>query len=294
MMTGLSPRGYTNDLTTLLRGLLLSSAVFPNIMKLPRFRRARARAFELAEKLLAHKERNGPRKRNPDFLDLMLELRAIDPQLVPETNMPLNVVAPYLVGLDTTASTCSFMLHNVLKRPDLMELMTAEADAFFDEGLEPDEGLPRLDVSRRAVMETLRLHPVSPAVLRTVSNSFEFAGHAVPAGRLVMIGTSVGHGLEEYFPRPERFDINRYTPARGEHRQRGAYAPFGAGGHRCLGAGLVPVQIVLTMATILRELVLQPLDPHYALRVRSFPTMQPVGFKVRILGRRSRHGSATN
>ena len=294
MMTGLSPRGYTSDLTTLLRGLLLSSAVFPNIMKLPRFRRARARAFELAEKVLAHKERNGPCERNPDFVDLMLELRAMDPQLVPETNMPLNVVAPYLVGLDTTASTCSFMLYNVLKRPDLMELMTAEADAFFDEGLTPDEGLPRLDVSRRAVMETLRLHPVSPAVLRTVSNSFVFAGHAVPAGQLVMIGTAVGHGLEEHFPHPESFDIDRYTRARGEHRQRGAYAPFGAGGHRCLGSGLVPVQLVLTMATMLRELVLQPLDPHYALRVRSFPTMQPVGLKVRILGRRSRHGSATN
>jgi len=294
MMTGLSPRGYTSDLTTLLGGLLLSSAVFPNIMKLPRFRRARARAFELAEKVLAHKERGGPRKRNPDFVDLMLELRAIDPQLVPETNLPLNVVAPYMVGLDTTASTCSFLLYNVLKRPELMERMTAEADAVFEQGLHPGEGLRRLDVSRRAVMETLRLHPVSPAVLRTVSNSFVFAGHTVPAGRLVMIGTAVGHGLEEYFPRPERFDIDRYTRARGEHRQRNAYAPFGAGNHRCLGSGLVPVQIVLTMATILRELVLRPLDPHCALRVRSFPTMKPVGFKVRILGRRSRNGSATS
>ena len=294
MMTGHSPRGYTSDLTTLLGGLLLSSAVFPYIMKLPRFRRARERAFDLAEKVLAHKERSGPREGNPDFVDLMLELRSIDPQLVPETNLPLNVVAPYMVGLDTTASTCSFMLYNVLKHPELMERMTAEADAFFEQDLRPGEGLQRLDVSRRAVMETLRLHPVSPAVLRTVSNSFEFAGHTVPAGRLVMIGTAVGHGLEEHFPQPERFDIDRYTQARAEHRQRGAYAPFGAGSHRCLGAGLVPVQIGLTMATILRELVLQPLRPHSALRVRSFPTMQPVGFKVRVLGRRSSGDSDTN
>ena len=294
MMTGFSPRGYTKDLTTLLRGLLLSSAVFPHVMKLPRFRRARARAFELAGKVLAYKEQSGPREGHPDFLDLMLELRSIDSQLVPETNLPLNVVAPYLVGLDTTASTCSFMLYNVLKHPELMERMTAEADAFFEQDLKPGEALRRMHVSRRAVMETLRLHPVSPAVLRTVSNSFEFAGHTVPAGRLVMIGTAVGHGLEEHFPQPERFDIDRYTRARGEHLQRGAYAPFGAGSHRCLGSGLVPVQIGLTMATILRELVLQPLHAHGALRVRSFPTMQPVGFKVRILGRRSIGGSDSN
>ena len=291
MMTGHSPRGYTSDLTTLLGGLLLSSTVLPHIMKLPRYRRARERAFDLAEKILAHKERSGPREGNPDFVDLMLELRSTDPQLVPETNLPLSVLAPYMVGLDTTASTCSFVLYNVLKHPELMERMTAEADAFFEQDLTPGEGLRRLDISRRAVMETLRLHPVSPAVLRTVSNSFEFAGHTVPAGQLVMIGTAVGHGLEEHFPRPECFDIDRYTQDQAEHRQRGAYAPFGAGSHRCLGSGLVPVQLSLIMATILHEVVLQPLRPHGALRVRSFPTMQPVGFKVRIVGHRSSGGS---
>ena len=142
-----------------------------------------------------------------------------------------------MVGLDTTASTCSFMIYNVLKRPELMERMTAEADALFDRGPVSGDGLRELDLARRVAMETLRLHPVSPAVLRTTANSFDFAGHRVAAGTQVMIGTAVGHTLEEYFPDPERFDIDRYTPARGEHRQRGAYAPFGAGNHRCLGSG---------------------------------------------------------
>jgi cytochrome P450 len=293
MMVGYSPRGYTNDLAVLIRGLLLSSTVFPNIMKLPRFRRARARAFELARNVLAHKRRVGPRRRSPDFIDLMLELREGDPQLLPETNLNLTLLAPYMVGLDTTASTCSFMLYNVLKRPQLMERMTAEADALFEEGPVSGEALRRLDVSRRVAMETLRLHPVSPAVLRTTANSFEFAGHTVPAGTTVMVGTAVGHALEEYFPNPERFDIERYTQARGEHRQRGAYAPFGAGNHRCLGSGLVPVQLGLTFATMLRELVLEPLAADHVLRVRSFPTMQPVGFRFRVLGHRTHGAPAT-
>ena len=292
MMAGYSPQGYTHDLSTLLNGLLLSSSTIPHVMKLPRFRRARERGRELAQTVLAHKHKVGPRKTRPDFIDLMLDLRDADPQLLPETNLPLTVLAPYMVGLDTTASTCSFMIYNVLKRPQLMERMTAEADALFEEGPVSGEGLRRLDVSRRVAMETLRLHPVSPAVLRTTANSFEFAGCRVAAGTQVMIGTAVGHMLEEYFPNPERFDIDRYTPAREEHRQRGAYAPFGAGHHRCLGSGLVPVQLVLTMATILREFVLQPLAPDRALRVRSFPTMRPVRFRIRVLRRRT-HNVAT-
>ena len=293
MMAGYSPRGYTEDLATLLGGLLLSSATVPSIMKLPRFRRARARSRRLARTVLAHKRKTGPRARQPDFVDLMLELRAADPQLLPETNLDLTVLAPYMVGLDTTASTSAFMLYNVLKRPELMERMTAEADAVFEDGLVPGEGVRRLDVARRVAMETLRLHPVSPAVLRTVSNSFDFAGHHVPAGTLVMVGTAVGHALEKYFPDPERFDIDRYTRARGEHRQRGAYAPFGAGNHRCLGSGLVPVQLGLTFATMLRDLVLEPLAPNHRLRVRSFPTMQPVGFRIRVLGRREHRAPAS-
>ncbi len=293
MMAGYSPQGYTHDLSTLLGGLLLSGATMPHIMKLPRFRRARERGRELARAVLAHKREVGPRRSTPDFIDLMLELRDADPQLLPETNLPLTLLAPYMVGLDTTASTCSFMIYNVLKRPQLMERMTAEADALFDRGRVSGEALKELDVSRRVAMETLRLHPVSPAVLRTTSNSFEFAGHRVSAGTQVMIGTAVGHTLEEYFPDPERFDIDRYTPARGEHRQRGAYVPFGAGNHRCLGSGLVPAQLGLTMATILRELVLEPLAPDHALRVRSFPTMQPIGFRIRVLRRRAHNVPTT-
>ncbi|MDE2925702.1 MAG: cytochrome P450 [Acidobacteriota bacterium] len=287
MMADYSPQGYTRELSTLLGGLLLGASTTPHVMKLPRFRDARERGRELARAVLAHKRRVGPRRTRPDFIDLMLELRDADPQLLPETNLPLTVLAPYMVGLDTTASTCSFMIYNVLKRPQLMERITAEADALFDQGSVSAVGLKRLDVTRRVAMETLRLHPVSPAVLRTTANSFEFAGHRVRAGTQVMIGTAVGHTLEEYFPGPERFDIDRFTQTRGEHRQRGAYAPFGAGTHRCLGAGLVPVQLALTMATILRELVLEPLAPDHVLRVRSFPTMQPVRFSIRILHRRT-------
>jgi len=98
--------------------------------------------------------------------------------------------------------------------------------------------------------------------------------------------------LEEYFPDPKRFDIGRYTRTRGEHRQRDAYVPFGVGSHKCLGSGFAPVQLGLTVATILRELVLQPLGAQYVLRVKSIPTTHPVVFRIRVLGRRAHDGAS--
>ena len=88
------------------------------------------------------------------------------------------------------------------------------------------------------------------------------------------MATTVPHYLPEYFPQPERFDIDRYLPERNEHRQPGAYAPFGLGPHRCLGNGFAEVQIAVTLATIMHnvELVLDP--PDYELQINPAPTPQ--------------------
>ena len=97
------------------------------------------------------------------------------------------------------------------------------------------------------------MYPVIPALTRTVSNSFDFEGYRVPARSEILLGTTVGHHLPEYFPEPERFDIERYSPGRLEHQQPGAFAPFGVGQHRCIGSGLSELQIALTLAAIVRE-----------------------------------------
>ena len=136
--------------------------------------------------------------------------------------------------------------------------MTAEADASFAHGTLTAEAVRRLDVTHRVALETLRMYPIAPAITRTVSNTFEFAGYTIPAGEKVIVATTVPHHLPQYFPEPERFDIERYTPERQEHRQPGVFVPFGAGPHVCLGAGFAEVSIAATMATIVHEVELAP------------------------------------
>ena len=170
----------------------------------------------------------------------------------------------------------AFMLYETLRHPDLRKRMTAEADAFFTAPGEPTAGrLRALDVTHRVAMETLRMYPVAPALTRTVTNAFDFEGYAIPAGTRVIIGSTVPHRLHDCFPDPERFDIERYTADRAEHRVPGAYAPFGLGVHRCLGNGFAETQIVITMATILRDLAPALDPPDYRLRVEHAPTPHP-------------------
>lgn len=83
-----------------------------------------------------------------------------------------------------------------------------------------DQELRKCDVTRRIVLETLRIHPIAPGIQRTVTNTFEFCGYTVPAGAQVIVGTTVPHHLPEFFSEPERFDVERFTPERAEHSQR--------------------------------------------------------------------------
>ena len=249
----------------------------------PRVRRAFKRMEELTQRILADHEPEKRRNKPPDSIDLLLELHRRDPQFLPETD--LDMLGPLTAGLDTVANTCAFMLYELLKRPDLREQVIAEADALFDQGMPTVSELRQLDVLHRTAMETLRLYPLAPVMsLRTVANSFEFEGYKVSAGETLLIGFTVPHRMSEYFPNPERFDIDRYTAERAEHRQHGVYAPFGLGAHRCLGSNLAEALIALNMVAILREteLVLDP--PNCELKTKQTYSLLPY-FKFRLVRR---------
>ena len=157
----------------------------------------------------------------------------------------------------------------------------------FAEGTPTVDGLRHMDVTHRIAMETLRMYPVAPAVPRKVLNSFEFGGYTIPVGEQVFVATTVPHYLPEYYPNPEQFDIDRYLPDRQEHRQRGAYAPFGLGTHRCLGSNFAEVQIALTLATVLRDVELELNPPDYTLKIDPLPSPSPdKKFKFKVVRQR--------
>ena len=87
-------------------------------------------------------------------------------------------------------------------------------------------------------------------------------------------------------PEPERFDIDRFSAARAEHKQPGAYAPFGLGPHRCLGAGMGELQTMIVMGRLLErfELALEP--DSQRLEIVMKPLRRPARLNLRVVRRR--------
>ena len=292
IMTGISAPEYYDDFITLFEAAFKSiHGRYPSRLYWPRLRRARKRINELTAKIIALHEPENRGNRPPDIIDHLLALHRTDPQFLPETDLGIMILEPIYAPLDTMAHTISFLLYELLKDPDLLHQARAEADALFAQGIPTAQGVQQLDVIKRACMETLRLHSTVPLTIRTVANSFEFAGCTVPAGQQVVLQFTLPHHMPAYFPDPGRFDIDRFAPPRNEHQQPGVYMPYGVGTHRCLGSNLAEFMATTAIAALLHDVELALDPPDYVLtqrKVKRIPTRHPgKSFRFRLLRRRS-------
>ena len=294
LTTGVSPRPFNDDLVHFVHVLLLTNIVsIPFLYWSPKYRRAANRVDELYRTVV---ERHSGERRSrgdtaPDLINELLDLHETDPSFLSEADLKVSVLGPFIAALDTVAGTCSFMLYALLRDSDLLARARAESDALFEDGEAAWSDIRRMDVLHRTALETLRMYPTVPMLARTVTNSFEFSGYRIEAGEAVFAATSVPHYLPECFSEPDRFDIERYTEARAEHRQPYAYAPFGLGPHRCLGNGFAEVQIIVTMATLLHQVELALHPSGYRLKTAELPLPRPRdSFRVRACPRNASAG----
>lgn len=261
---------------------------FPALrQRLPRYRRARAALWELARTILdEHRLHEAVTESDRTIADIILAGK-LEGQPLSETDLIICVLGPYLAGMDTAANTAAFLFYELLSQPALLERVVAEIDEVFSSGVPSAQALRGMRALRGAFLETLRVHPVGPAVPRHAVESFEFQGYRVEAGEEVLLAGGVSHFLPRFYPDPERFDIERHYEPRLESRQPGAFAPFGVGPHLCLGNGQAEIVTMLAVATLLRcaRISLAPAD--YKLTTHMAPLPMPRGLSMRVTEWRS-------
>ena len=304
VIAGISAPEYFDDLSFWLDETMKYAVLKKNTwysrrrLNSPRYDLASQRLNELAEKIVAAHDPDTRGDRPRDIIDDLLATHRSDPLFLSEADLKTAILEPMWIPMDTTGHVTSFLLYVLLKYHDLQQRARTEADELFAQGSPTAQGIHQLDVTHRIVLETMRMYLPIAAHNRTVTNSFEFAGYRIPAGTNVVIAGGISHFLPKYYPDPKTFDIDRFAPPRNEHKQPGAYCPFGLGTHRCLGAALAEFLMMTTMATILHdvEVVLDP--PNYTLtrwKIDSSTAPRPdKSFRFRLVRKRSNGGLSCN
>ena len=210
-----------------------------------------------------------------DFADDLLNLHTSDPQLVPESNLRFALSAQLNVSM-YTGDMFSFALYVMASQPELYSRVQSEADALFDDGDPEEEDFTpsAIDVTHRALRECLRMYSPFPMSIRTVMNSCMVEGYELPEGSRIYIAQTAAHYMDDVFPDPFSFDIERYLPPRNEHLSSG-YAPYGLGTHSCMGSRWMELQLTINLLMVAHYFTLQVAPANYKLRFSPLPFMKP-------------------
>lgn len=296
VVVGGTARPYLQDMLTFVQTALMVTVnqKWPHwVLKMPKYQQSKKRIFQMVDDLLIQHQQNPPSVtgRMPNLIDDVLAAQADDPTMWQHEDVRLAGMGAFIAGLDTAANSLAFVLYRMHVHRDWLPELIEEADRLFENGLPNGQALGEAKLLHQFIMETMRLHPIAPLLSRTLTQDITLAGKMVPKDSQVMIGTTVSHRLERLYPQPKRFDPERFSKERAEHRQPGAYVPFGVGAHTCGGSGLAEGLLMLNAAAILRTLELE-LNPQYRLRETFRPTACPdAQFKLKV--RRIRHAPVT-
>jgi len=183
----------------------------------------------------------------------------------------------FLAGHETTANALTWSLYLLSRHPAVEARLHAEVDAAL--GVGPAVRLPTADdmaalpYTRMVFAEAMRLYPPAWVIGRRAIDAYPIREWTLPPRTIVLASQYVMHRDPRFWPDPERFDPERWTPEAQEGRPKFAYFPFGGGPRICIGEQFAWMEGVLILATIARRWRLLP--PATAIGVRPMITLRP-------------------
>src|SRR5678809_815162 len=155
----------------------------------------------------------------------------------------------FLAGHETTANALTWTWYLLSQHPEVEKRFHAEIDSL--NGVSPTiDDLARLPYTRMVLAESMRLYPPAWAIGRRALDAFQMREFNVPAGAVVLMSQYVMHRDARYFPDPDRFDPERWTPEAQASRPKFSYFPFGGGARVCIGEQFAWMEGILGLATV--------------------------------------------
>jgi cytochrome P450 len=183
-----------------------------------------------------------------------------------------ELITLLFAGHEATAIALAWAFYWLHRDPDELGRVLAELDALGPSAdAEAIAALPYLDA---VCQEALRIHPVTPEILRVLVEPLQLFDWTLPAGTAVMASAIMVHNREDLYPepthfRPSRFLERKFTPF--EH------IPFGGGARRCIGAAFALYEMKIVLAMLLRSHRLRLVSSSKVKPARRGLTMGPAG-----------------
>jgi cytochrome P450 len=203
-----------------------------------------------------------------DLLATMLQAEDLAPELgqssaqqrhLSAQEVEDNCMAIFLAGHDTSATALAWWMGLMAEHPQAAERARAEVlAAWAGLGQGPGQGvaltpelLGRMPWLEATLKEAMRVRPaIAAPFMRQAQKAVNIQGLQLRAGDCVSMPIWEMQHDARYFPEPEAFRPERFMPGAPEI-PRGAWLPFGAGPHVCIGQHFAMTELMLSAAHLL-------------------------------------------
>uniref|UniRef100_A0A8D8LRU3 Probable cytochrome P450 6a14 n=1 Tax=Cacopsylla melanoneura TaxID=428564 RepID=A0A8D8LRU3_9HEMI len=248
----------------------------------------------LFQSSLSYREKNNI-ERN-DFLNLLMQLRNAqkgkeigedDVEITP-TCMVAQSFVFFVAGFETSSSALSFCLYEMAKNQQLQSKLRQEIlDTQKQVGELNYEALQSMSLLDKITKETLRKYPSVPQLDRVAVKEYKIPDTDITldVGTKISIPSFAIHYDPEYYPNPDQFDPERFTPENIEARPHYTYLPFGDGPRNCIGMRFGLIQFKSGLAHLMAnfQFSIEPENLHFDYLTGSFllQTVEPLVLNVK-------------
>ena len=266
-------------------------AKLPTWIPTPRnlqLRRAVKRIDALLYRIISDRRSGRERPPEGERLDLLgTLLAACDDEGVGMSDQQLRdeAITLFLAGHETTALALAHTLTLISTHPEVERRLVAELNEVLG-GRRPEAAdYKKLTYTEQVLKEGMRLYPPAWTTGRAVLEEMELGGYRIPAGAQLIFCQWVVHRDRRFYPDPEAFNPDRWTPEATRDLPRYAYFPFGGGPRVCIGNHFAMMEAVLILAVIMQRVHLELLPGQRLELVPSVTLRAKQGLRMRVATR---------
>lgn len=221
-----------------------------------------------------------------DLLSMLLLARDEDGAPMSDREVRDQLLTLFVAGHETTSNALTWTWYLLSEHPAAAARLHEEVDRVLGDRPPTLDDLPNLPYTLQVLKESMRLYPPAWVLnIRRAAAATVIGDYTVPKGALIWLSPYAMHHQARFFPEPERFAPERWTPDAEKALPRYAYMPFGAGPRVCIGNGFAMMEAHLIVAAMARRVSLA-LAPDQTIEKAARVTLSNrTGMRMRVAAR---------
>ncbi|KAH9623680.1 hypothetical protein KSS87_017707 [Heliosperma pusillum] len=218
--------------------------------------------------------------KDASLLRFFVDMRGVD---VDDRQLRDDLMTMLIAGHETTAAVLTWAVFLLCQSPSKMKKAQEEIDVVLGKGRVTYDSLKNLEYIRLIVVESLRLYPQPPLLIRRSLKSDrlpgghkgEKEGYQIPAGTDIFVSVYNLHRSPYFWDKPYEFEPERFLVQRKTEEIEGwsgydpsrspgalypneivsdfAFLPFGGGPRKCVGDQFALMESTIALAMLLQK-----------------------------------------